>query len=67
MSPFTPPTLSDVERSDFETTIDLEIHYSDHLTVRQAEDLLDWLEGHGVSSREVHLEADGLLTVSWRA
>ena len=38
---------------------------AEHLSIAEARDLLDWLEGHGIKSREVTLEADGTMTVRW--
>ena len=38
---------------------------AEHLTITQARDLLDWLEGKGIAAQEVTLEADGTMTVRW--
>jgi hypothetical protein len=35
------------------------------LTLREAEDLLDWLEAHGVTQREARVTPEGC-TVRWR-
>jgi hypothetical protein len=35
------------------------------LTLREAEELLDWLEAHGVSQREAQVTPDGVV-VRWR-
>jgi hypothetical protein len=38
---------------------------AEHLTISQARDLLDWLQGQGISAHEVTLEPDGTMTVRW--
>ena len=40
---------------------------AEHLTVSQARDLLDWLEAHKIPTTEVLVEADGTMTVRWKA
>ena len=41
------------------------MHAAEHLTITEARDLLDWLQGHGIAAHEVKLEADGTMTVRW--
>ena len=38
---------------------------AEHLTITQARDLLDWLQGQGIRAHEVKLEPDGTMTVLW--
>ena len=38
---------------------------AEHLTIAEARDLLDWLQGRGVRAHEVKLEPDGTMTVRW--
>jgi hypothetical protein len=38
----------------------------EHLTVVEAGELLDWLEGHGIQARDVAIEPDGYMSVRWR-
>jgi hypothetical protein len=38
---------------------------AEHLSIAEARDLLDWLQGHGISAQEVTLEPDGTMTVRW--
>ena len=45
----------------------LPIRSAEHLTVTEARDLLDWLEGQGVRPTTVNVQADGHLTVRWPA
>jgi hypothetical protein len=41
------------------------VHSATNLTIAAARDLLDWLEGRGIKSREVVLEANGTMSVRW--
>lgn len=41
------------------------MHAAEHLTIAEARDLLDWLQGHGIRAHEVTLEPDGKMTVRW--
>jgi hypothetical protein len=43
------------------------INVADRLTVTEASDLLDWLEGHGISPREVSIDSEGRMSVRWVA
>jgi hypothetical protein len=38
---------------------------ADDLTLTEATELLDWLEGHGIAAREVHINEAGRMTVRW--
>jgi hypothetical protein len=38
---------------------------AEHLTLTEAADLLDWLEGHGIEAQEVSLDIAGRLTIRW--
>jgi hypothetical protein len=38
---------------------------ADDLTLTEATELLDWLEGHGIVAREVEVNEAGLMTVRW--
>jgi hypothetical protein len=38
---------------------------AEHLSIAEARDLLDWLQGHGIAAHEVTLEPDGKMTVRW--
>ena len=40
---------------------------AEHLTITQARDLLDWLQGQGIRAHDVALEPDGTMTVRWPA
>jgi hypothetical protein len=42
-----------------------EWHLADDMTFDQAGELLDFLDNQRIESREVHLQANGLLTVRW--
>ena len=35
------------------------------LTIAQATDLLDWLEGHNIHASDVRLEDSGRMSVAW--
>jgi hypothetical protein len=35
------------------------------LTIAQATDLLDWLEGHNIHASDVRLDDSGRMTVAW--
>ena len=37
----------------------------ENLSVAAARDLLDWLEGQGIRTDDVTLEADGTMSVRW--
>jgi hypothetical protein len=39
---------------------------AEHLTVAEAGELLDWLEGHGIQARDVEIESDGYMSVRWQ-
>jgi hypothetical protein len=39
---------------------------AEHLTVTQAGELLDWLEGHGIQASDVEIDLDGYMSVSWQ-
>jgi hypothetical protein len=39
---------------------------ANNLTLTQAEDLLDWLECHGIAPQDVHVDAEGRMSVRWR-
>jgi len=39
---------------------------AEHLTITEARDLLDWLQGRGIRADEVKLEPDGKMTVRWK-
>jgi hypothetical protein len=41
------------------------VRAAEHLSITQARDLLDWLQGQGVQADVVKLEADGTVTVRW--
>jgi hypothetical protein len=43
------------------------VKVADHLSVSEASELLDWLEGHGIEPREVSIDAEGRMTVRWVA
>jgi len=38
---------------------------AEHLSITVAVDLLDWLEVHGIDSRDVRIDPDGRMTVRW--
>ena len=38
---------------------------AEHLPINVATDLLDWLEVHGIHSRNVSIDPDGRMTVRW--
>ena len=38
---------------------------AENLTIAEARDLLDWLEGQGIQAQDVTLGADGKMTVRW--
>jgi hypothetical protein len=38
---------------------------AEHLSIAEARDLLDWLQGQGIRAHEVTLEPDGRMTVRW--
>jgi hypothetical protein len=38
---------------------------AENLTVSEARDLLDWLEGHGIRASEVDTDAAGRITIRW--
>jgi hypothetical protein len=38
---------------------------AEHLSISEARDLLDWLEGQGIRAHEVSIESDGKMTVRW--
>ncbi len=40
---------------------------AEHLSIAEARDLLDWLQGQGIRAHEVALEPDGKMTVRWPA
>jgi hypothetical protein len=40
---------------------------AEHLSIAEARDLLDWLQGQGIRAHEVKLEPDGKMTVRWPA
>jgi len=40
---------------------------AEHLSIAEAGDLLDWLQGQGIRAQEVTLEPDGKMTVRWPA
>lgn len=44
-----------------------QFHSAEHLSLTQAEDLLDWLEGHGIAAQDVQLDAEGRMSVRWSA
>jgi len=67
MSPFTPQSWTTTDCTVDESSDDCGIQLADHLTITQAEDLLDWLESHGVRARDVRIESDGLMTVRWQS
>ena len=56
------PAISLQERS-----FHLPTRSEEHLTVTEARDLLDWLEGQGVRPTTVNVQADGHMTVRWPA
>jgi hypothetical protein len=39
----------------------------EHLPIHEAQELLDWLEGNGVESREVSVISDGYVSVCWQS
>jgi hypothetical protein len=41
------------------------INVAEHLSIADARDLLDWLQGQGIEPHEVTLEPDGKMTVRW--
>ena len=45
---------------------DPDLRSAEHLSLTDARDLLDWLEGQKVRPTEVVLEADGTMTVRWK-
>jgi hypothetical protein len=38
---------------------------AENLTLAEATELLDWLEGHGIRAEEVRLTDDGKMTIRW--
>lgn len=38
---------------------------AENLTIAEARDLLDWLEGQGIQAHDVTLGPDGKMTVRW--
>lgn len=40
---------------------------AEHLSIAEARDLLDWLQGQGIRAHEVKLDADGKMTIRWPA
>ena len=55
--------LADGVRGD--DAVNERIGIGEHLTIAEATELLDWLEGHGIRAKDVSLDTDGLLTVRW--
>ena len=45
---------------------DPDLRSAEHLSLTDARDLLDWLEGQKVRPTEVVLETDGTMTVRWK-
>ena len=43
------------------------VRSANHLTVTQAGELLDWLEGHGIQAQNVSIEPEGRVSVRWTA
>ena len=41
------------------------VHVAEHLSIADARDLLDWLQGQGIQPHEVTLESDGKMTIRW--
>jgi hypothetical protein len=41
------------------------VRVAEHLTVTEASELLDWLEGHGIEPSEVSVDSEGRMTVRW--
>jgi hypothetical protein len=44
-----------------------DLRSAEHLSLTDARDLLDWLEGQKIRPKDVVLEADGTMTVRWPA
>jgi hypothetical protein len=38
---------------------------AEDLTLAEATELLDWLEGHGIRAQEVQLDETGRMTIRW--
>ena len=38
---------------------------AEDLTLTEATELLDWLEGHGIRAQEVQLDETGRMTIRW--
>jgi hypothetical protein len=41
------------------------VNVAENLTISEARDLLDWLEGQGIQAHDVTLGTDGKMTVRW--
>ena len=49
-----------------ETPVDSSaLQEADNLSLREAADLLDWLEGHQIRPLKVEMTAEGRVTVRW--
>jgi len=57
--PVTPPTIAPVE------TPNVSAGLAECLSLTEATELLDWLEGHGIRAEEVQLTDDGKMTIRW--
>jgi hypothetical protein len=57
--PFTPPPHAPEETANVSAGI------AENLTLAEATELLDWLEGHGIRTDEVRMTEDGKMTIRW--
>ncbi len=51
--------------AEFDLIDSIDTRSADHLTVTEAGELLDWLEGHGIRPCDVEIDRDGLFSVRW--
>jgi hypothetical protein len=57
--PFPPPTSAPEETANVSSGI------AENLSLTEATELLDWLEGHGIRADEVRMTEDGKMTIRW--
>jgi hypothetical protein len=57
--PLTPPTSAPEETPNVSAGI------AENLSLTEATELLDWLEGHGIRAEEVQLTDEGKMTIRW--
>jgi hypothetical protein len=60
-----PYTLSSVPANDAQTGVAVTGGIAEDLTLTEATELLDWLEGHGIRAHEVQLDELGRMTIRW--